>query len=103
MGKILASVELSAEELPLLQASILLAFREPRRLSILELSDKAFSSMEQTVMSYLVSGPKTKTQIKDHLESRGYARTGAGPTCSQLVKKGKVFQPERKIFKLGKK
>jgi hypothetical protein len=93
------TIDIEPDELFLVEAALCLATRRKMRVAIPEpyLTPR---NCKDFVYGYLRAGPKTKSQIKDFLESIGYERTGAGPTCTELLKEGRIQRPKRALYSL---
>jgi hypothetical protein len=62
---------------------------------------KAFAAdTDKGVVVLSTPASQTEAQIKDFIESLGYERAGAGPTCSELLKEGRIKRPERALYSL---
>ena len=93
MSLIQVSFELDSSELAFAESALTLALRRETRLQVSE-AEKP-KNCGDFIISLLKTGPKTKSEIKDYIESLGYARSGAGPTCSDLMKTGKIRRISR--------
>lgn len=93
------TLDIEPGEVFLVEAALTLATRRQMRLQIPE-SYLTPKNCKDFVYGYLLTGPKTKSQIKDFIESIGYERTGAGPTCSDLLKEGRVKRLERALYSI---
>lgn len=93
------TIDIEPSEVFLVEAALTLATRRKMRLEIPQ-SYLTPRNCKDFVYGYLIAGPKTKSQIKDFIESLGYERTGAGPACSELLKEGRIKRPERAVYSL---